>query len=45
MRQDERKIEFIRVGDAFRIAVKLQGKLTLNRGPWSIFIAQVQGVR
>ena len=43
MRQNERKIEFIRVGNAVRIVVRVQGKLTLNGGPWSIFISRVQG--
>ena len=43
MRQNERKIEFIRVGDAVRIVGRFQGKLTLNRSPWSIFISRVQG--
>ena len=33
MRQNEREIKFIRVGDAVRTAGQLKGELTLNRGP------------
>ena len=33
MRQNERKIKIIRVGDAVRTAGQLKGELTLNRGP------------
>ena len=43
MRQNERKIKFIRVGDAVRTADQLKGEPMLNRGPWSTFIPRVQG--
>lgn len=33
MRQDERKIKFIRVGDTVRTAGQLKGEPALNRGP------------
>ena len=33
MRQNEREIKFIRMGDAVRIVGQLKGELTLNRGP------------
>ena len=33
MRQNEREIKFIRVGDAVSTAGQLTGELTLNRGP------------
>ena len=33
VRQNEREIKFIRVGDAVRTAGQLKGELTLNRGP------------
>ena len=33
MRQNERKIKIIRVGDAVRTAGQLKGEPTLNRGP------------
>ena len=33
MRQNEREIKFIRMGDAVRTAGQLKGKPTLNRGP------------
>jgi len=33
MRQNEREIKFIRVGDAVRTAGHLEGELMLNRGP------------
>ena len=33
MRQNEREIKFIRVGDAVRTAGQLRGEPTLNRGP------------
>ena len=33
MRQNERKIKFIRVGDAVRTAGQLKGEPTLNGGP------------
>ena len=42
MRQNEREIKFIRVGDAVRTAGQLKGELTLNRGPYSTFIPRVQ---
>ena len=32
MRQNEREIKFIRVGDAVRTVDQLKGELTLNRG-------------
>ena len=33
MRQKEREIKFIRVGDAVRTVGQLKGEPTLNRGP------------
>ena len=33
MRQNEREIKFIRVGDAVRTAGQLKGELMLSRGP------------
>ena len=33
MRQNEREIKFIRVGDAVRTVGQLKGELVLNRGP------------
>ena len=33
MRQNEREIKFIRMGDAVRIVGQLKWELTLNRGP------------
>ena len=33
MRQNERKIKFIRVGDTVRTVGQLKGELMLNRGP------------
>ena len=33
MRQNEKRIKFIRVGDAVRIADQLKGEVTLNRHP------------
>ena len=33
MRQDEKRIKFIRVGDTVRTAGQLKGELVLNRGP------------
>ena len=33
MRQNEREIKFIRVGDAVRTASQLKGEPTLNGGP------------
>ena len=44
MRQNEREIKFIRMGDAVRTANQLKGELTLNRGPYSTLIPRVQGV-
>ena len=44
MRQNEREIKFIRVGDTIRKAGQLKGEVTLNRGPQSTFIPRVQGV-
>ena len=44
MRQNEREIKFIRVGDTVRIVGQLKGKPTLNRGLWSTFIPRLQGV-
>ena len=44
MRQNEREIKFIRVGDAVRTASQLKGEPTLSRGPYSTFIPRVQGM-
>ena len=33
MRQNEKEIKFIRVGDVVRTAGQLKGEPTLNRGP------------
>ena len=33
MKENEREIKFIRVGDAVRTAGQIKGELTLNRGP------------
>ena len=44
MRQNEREIKFIRVGDAVRTEGQLKGELTLNRGPYPTFIPRVQRV-
>jgi len=33
MRQNEKEIKFIRVGDAVRTVGQLKGEPTLNRGP------------
>ena len=33
MRQNEREIQFIRVGDAVRTVGQLEGELMVNRGP------------
>ena len=44
MRQNEREIKFIRVGDAVGRAGQLKGEVTLNRGPQSTLIPRVQGV-
>ena len=40
VRQNEREIKFIRVGDAVRTAGQLKGEPTLNRGPYSTFISR-----
>ena len=37
MRQNEREITFIRVGDTVRTVGQLKGEPTLNRGPYSTF--------
>ena len=44
MRQNEREMKFIRVGDTVRTAGQLKGEPTMNRGPWSTFIPKGQGV-
>ena len=45
MRQNKRRIKFIRVGDTVRTLGKLKGELMLNReGSLSTFIPRVQGV-
>ena len=44
MRQIERRIKFIRVGDTVRTVGQLKGEPTLNGGPQSTFIPRVQGV-
>ena len=44
MRQKEREIKFIRMGDAVGTAGQLKGEPRLNRGPWFTFIPRVQGV-
>ena len=44
MRQNEREIKFIRVGDTVRRAGQLKGEATLNRGPQSTFRPRVQRV-
>ena len=44
MRQNEREIKFIRMGDTVRIAGQLKGKLTLNRDLWPTFTPTLQGV-
>ena len=41
MGQNEGEIKFITVGDAVTTAGQLKGELTLNRGPWSIYILSV----
>ena len=41
MRQNEREIKFIRVGDAVTTAGQLKGEPTLNGGPWSTSIPRV----
>ena len=49
MRQNERRIELIRVGEEVGTASKMgqlpdsQGELTLNVGLWSVFIVRGQG--
>ena len=40
MRQNERRIQFIRVGDTVRTAGQLKGEPTLNRGPQVHFYTQ-----
>lgn len=42
MRQNEREIKFIRVGDTVRTAGQRKGDPTLNRGPQFTFIPRVQ---
>ena len=37
LRQNEREIKLIRVGDAVRTVGQLKGELTSNRGPYSTF--------
>ena len=37
MRQNEREIKLIRVGDTVRTVGQLKGEPTLNRGPYSTF--------
>ena len=44
LRQNEREIKFIRVGDAVRTAGPFKGEPTLNKGPYTTFIPRVQGV-
>ena len=44
MRQNEREIKFIRVGDAVTTVAQLKGEPMLNRYPQSTFIPSVQGV-
>ena len=44
MRQNEREIKFIRVGDTVRTVGQLKEELTFNRGPQYTFIPGVQGV-
>ena len=44
MKQNEREIKFIRVGDTVRRAGQLKGEATLNRGPQSTFRPRVQRV-
>ena len=44
MRQNERKVKFIRVGDTVRTVGQLKEELTFNRGPQYTFIPGVQGV-
>ena len=43
MRQNEREITFIRVGDTVRTVGQLKGEPMLNKGPLCIFIPRVQG--
>ena len=43
MRQNEREIKFIRVGDTVRTVGQLKGEPMLNKGPLCIFIPRVQG--
>ena len=44
VRQNEREIKFIRVGDTVRTAGQLKGEPTLNRSPSSTFIPRLQEV-
>ena len=44
MRQNERKIKFIRVRDTVRTVGQLKEEPTLNRGPQYTFIPRLQGV-
>ena len=44
MRQNERDIKIIRMGDVVRTVGQLKGEWMLNRGPWSTFIGRIQGV-
>ena len=43
MRQNEREIKLIRVGDTVRTVGQLKGEPMLNKGPLCIFIPRVQG--
>ena len=49
-RQNERRIWFVTVGEGRIAAITVArlldslGEPTLNMGPWSVFIARVQGV-
>ena len=44
MRQNEREITFIRVGDGVGTVGQLKGDPMLNRGPLCTFIPRVKGV-
>ena len=44
MRQNEREIKFIRMGDAVRTVGQLKGEPMLNKGLYSTFIPRAQGV-
>ena len=41
MRQNERRIKFIRAGDAVRTVGQLKGEPKLNRAPQSTFIPRI----